>query len=283
MPGESSFPSLRRERAVLTVMALWAILATSAAWAQTSPLPRDAARLRQQTTAATVGYLAVDFRYANADSSARFHYDGVTRALMLSSEDAALMVAYGVADANPLDNTPETRLIEAALAMGGNNYVFEHLMGIPVGVFVPVRLNLGYRGVQPVNPAGTEDAEMLHLASAGLGAGGGVKVRSPRVLPVLEDRLVGFASLVFGAGATTDVATELKDLGLMGSRDFNLEARLERFLGNKTGLTVGYTYRQQNWALGRPESAQDVLDAFLEPGRLAQKSSQHMFRIGLNF
>lgn len=264
---------------VLLVMAS-ALTAHAQTVATAPPLPPRA------VTSYTAGTLFNDFTYTNADTSYVYGFTASSQAIVISGGASYLLLAYGTQNADSLVGTAPLTTIQAAAGMGGESVLFDTFFGLPARVFIPTQLQLDYRYVAPgeaEGPSTVEEPEVLHLASAALAIGGGAEVRLPAFVPVIEDRLVARAALLVGGGARTNVMTEFDELGLMGTRELHLEARLERILGKKTGVTVGYVYRQQNWAQGTPESVEDVLEAFLQPGQLDQKSTQHLIRIGLNF
>ena len=237
--------------------------------------------------ALTVGRMPVDFTFGNADSSVVHRFDGVTTAVALSGQTSSLTVAFGRSG----PSGSRRQLVDVALALGGNASVFDRIGGAPIGAFVPVRLNVGYRNLAASEEDGRlpdtdalRSADALHLASAGLGVGAGARVRVPTGLPALRDRLVAFGSVVWGAGAATDVATGVDDASLMGSRDLNLEVRFERALGDRIGVALGYTMRRQYWGpVGDRVRGADVRDAFLRPGDLPYGSRQHLLRLGITF
>ncbi len=272
------------------------LLSAFAAQAQTTQPALPAPLPPRPVTSYTVGMLSNDFTYINADTTFVYDFTSSSQALVISGGTSYLMLAYGTQSADTLRLRPELSTIQAAVGLGGESVLFHEFFGLPARVFIPTQLQLDYRYISPgkmdfgsdpdaaIDPDDEDDGpDVLHLASAALAIGGGAEVRLPKLIPVLEDRLVARAALLLGAGARTNVLTEFDELGLMGTRELHLEARLERILGKKTGVTLGYVFRQQNWAQGTPESAEDVLDAFLQPGKLDQKSTQHLIRIGLNF
>lgn len=263
------------------------ILSALSAHAQTLPPAPTVGLPAPPPTSITYGLQSNYFAYLSADSSHTYRFESSSQAIMFSGEGSYLLLSYGSQPVDSAAFAPGLSMIQAQAGLGGQSYLFENMFGLPLRAFIPTQLQLGYRylapGSEDFSTLGRADVEPLHLASAGLALGAGADARIPKLVPVLEDRLMARAMLLFGAGATTNVLTQFEELGLMGSRELHLEARLERVLGNKTGVTIGYVFRQQNWALGTPESVQDVLEAFLEPGNLDQKSTQHLVRIGLNF
>ncbi len=259
-------------------------LSALAAQAQTVPAPAPPPK---PTTSYSYGLLDTDFTYLDADSAFVYAFDAGSQAFMISGDDGYLLVSYGTQDADSSAFAPSYSMIQAQMGLGGQSYLFNHFMGLPVRGFLPTQLQLGYRylapGKEKFAALGPDKIEALHLASAGLALGVGADARIPKLVPILEDRLAARGMLLVGAGATTNVMTEFDELGLTGTRELHLEVRLERVLGNQTGVTLGYVYRKQNWGRRAPENVQDVLDALLEPGELTQKTSHHLIRLGINF
>ncbi len=284
--------TLRLLRLATVALILGPALSARAQTPAPPPLPPAAT-----PTSYTYGLVGNRFAYLNADSTFNYRFDASAQALMISGENGYLMLSYGSQPADSSEGAPSLSMLQAATGLGGQSYLFKNMFGLPLRGFIPTQLQLGYRYIAPGEerfarpddaPADGDDegagrVAPLHLASAGLALGAGVDARIPNVIPVLENRLAARAFVLVGAGATTNALTELDELGLMGTRELHLEVRLERVLGNQAGVTLGYVYRQQNWAQGTPESARDVLDAFLEPGHLDQKSTQHLIRLGVNF
>lgn len=250
------------------------------------------------TTSLTVGYVDDAFALAGADSLNLFDYDGSSAALMLSSQSATLMMSYGVQDADPARGIRPLRNLAARLNFGGNAHLFRQLAGFPIAAYIPIRVNLGYRnltrqeeengamepleGLQQAPPA--EDEGALNVAKAGLGAGLGASVRIPTDLPVLEDNLTGFVSVVRSLGGMTDFGDVVEGVRLTRSTDFTVEGKLERLLGNRTGVTVGLTVRSMSWSQETVEEVGDVLDVVTgQDGALRQRSTQTLFRLGINF
>lgn len=238
------------------------------------------------TTAYTVGYFNVDFRYASAQNGHIYSFNGAALALMISSRTSSLTIAYGSAPTiTSQSGVYEHSMVDVALITGGNIDVLSAAAPIPFGAYVPVRVQLGYRNLTAgPSQGGEESPPTAHLPTATLGAGGGAWVRIPTNVPLIDNRLVAFGSLIVGYGGMAEIAEriELEDARVTRTTDFNLEARLERFLADRTGLTIGYTYRTTFW------SDAYLTDLASSPGftqldNYSQRSRQHLLRIGLNW
>ena len=256
------------------------------------------ADVSRNTTSLTVGYVDDAFALASPDSVNLFDYDGSSAALMLSSQSAALMISYGVQDADPDRGIRPFRNLAARLNFGGNAHLFRQLAGFPIAAYIPIRVNLGYRnltrqeegsgemepleGLQQAPPV--EDEGSLSVAKGGIGAGFGASIRIPTDLPILEDNLTGFVSVVRSLGGMTDFGDVVEGVRLTRSTDFTVEGKLERLLGNRTGVTVGLTVRSMSWSQETVEEVGDVLDVVTgQDGALRQRSTQTLFRLGINF
>jgi len=243
----------------------------------------------RNTTSLTVGYVEDEFLIATDEGSNRFYFVGETAGAMISGKGANLMFAYGNTDATGSDG--EIRSLAADLSFGGNIHLFRNFLRLPVSIYVPIRLNTGYRNLSLVDE---EDA--LHLIQAGIGAGAGASVRIPTGLPVLRDNLTGFASLVRSVGGLGEISSTVADqagandesaisgIRLMQNTDLNIEAKFERLLGDNTGVTIGLTIRWQSWTEEKADEFLQVLDVVTgQQENLTERGKQTFLRVGINW
>ncbi|HKL16016.1 MAG TPA: hypothetical protein VJ915_10305 [Balneolaceae bacterium] len=243
----------------------------------------------RNTTSLTVGYIDDEFLIATDEGSDQFYFVGETAGAMISGKGANLMFAYGNADANGSDG--EIRSLAADLSFGGNVHLFRNFLQLPVSIYVPIRLNAGYRNLSLVDE---EDA--LHLLQAGIGAGAGASLRIPTGLPVLRDNLTGFASLVRSVGGLGELSSTVADqagandesaisgIRLMQNTDLNIEAKFERLLGENTGVTVGLTIRWQSWTEEKADEFLQLLDVVTgQQENLTERGKQTFLRVGINW
>lgn len=245
---------------------------------QAAPAPSEG------TSALTFGYLNIDFGYTSPDRDARFTYGKRTPALILTSETATITIAYGTQTGDERFGTPDVRMFAASVLTGDNAYLFKNVGGFPLGVFVPFRLQMGYRNVSKILE--TEDPDVpksLNLANLGLGAGGGALLRLKPGNRFVSKNVVLFGSLIWTVGGTGDINGDLKRIGLTRTAELNLEVKLEHFLGSGLGLTLGYTLRKQRWTFDKLDSIGDALDRITTPEKLRQVSRQHLVRLGINW
>jgi|GEM_PF-698755 len=243
-------------------------------------------------TSLTAGYINDEFLILTDQESARFFFDGESAGVMLSSNKAYFMAGYGVADAN--EDEGEIRSFSADLSFGGNITLFRHILSLPADVYLPVRMNLGYR-----NLTLTESDDTMQLAKAGLGAGIGGSFRIPLGVPVLSDGLSGFVSVVRSVGGIGDLSgitanhpgmvnlgseELLSGVRLMQNTDLNIEGKLGRIFGSNTGVTLGLTVRSQAWSEAPAENAWEIIDVALSNrDDLVRRGSQIFFRAGINW
>lgn len=243
----------------------------------------------RNTTSLTVGYIDDEFLLETDQGSNRFYFEGETAGAMISGKKANLMFAYGSADAN--NGEGEIRSLAGDLSFGGNVYLFRNFLRLPLSIYVPIRLNAGYRNLSLL-----EEDETLHLAQAGIGAGGGASVRIPTGLPLLRDNLTGFASLVRSVGGLSDISSTvaeqtgademsvLSGIRLMQNTDLNIEAKFERLLGDNTGVTVGLTIRWQSWTEEKADEFLQIIDVVTgEQENLIERGQQTFLRVGINW
>jgi|GEM_PF-1680545 len=243
----------------------------------------------RNTTSLTVGYIDDEFLIATDEGSDQFYFVGETAGAMISGKGANLMFAYGNADANGSDG--EIRSLAADLSFGGNVHLFRNFLQLPVSIYVPIRLNAGYRNLSLVDE---EDA--LHLLQAGIGAGAGASLRIPTGLPVLRDNLTGFASLVRSVGGLGELSSTVADqagandesaisgIRLMQNTDLNIEAKFERLLGENTGVTVGLTIRWQSWTEEKADEFLQLFDVVTgQQENLTERGKQTFLRVGINW
>ena len=240
-------------------------------------------------TSLTAGYINDEFLFLTDQGNDRFYFDGESVGAMLSSNKAYLMVGYGVIDAN--EEEGEIRSISADMSFGGNVTLIRNIFRLPADLYLPIRMNLGYRNLSP-----TESDDSIQLVQAGLGAGAGGSFRIPIGIPVLSDGMSGFISFVKSVGGLGDLSgitvsqsnmgseELLSGVRLMQNTDLNIEGRLERIFGSNTGITVGVTYRSQAWSEAPANNAWELIDVALgNRDDLVQRGSQLFFRAGINW
>ena len=243
----------------------------------------------RNTTSLTVGYIDDEFLLETDQGSDRFYFEGETAGAMISGKGANLMFAYGSADT--YEGEGEIRSLAADLNFGGNIHLFRNFLRLPLSIYVPIRLNAGYRNLSLL-----EEDETLHLAQAGIGAGAGASVRISTGLPIVRDNLTGFASIVRGVGGLSDISSTvaeqtgademslLSGIRLMQNTDLNIEAKFERLLGENTGVTAGLTIRWQSWTEEKADEFLQVLDvATGQQENLTKRGKQTFLRVGINW
>ena len=247
----------------------------------------------RKTTSLTAGYITDEFSLQGEDGSYRFRFEGETTGLMLSSKSSSLMLSYGVTDAQ--ENEGDIRSITADLNLGGNITLFRRFLGLPIGSFIPIRVNLGYRNLELLKNPDPERNNIANIGTGSLGGGLGAELRIPTGLPVLEDNLTAFTTIVSSVGGIGDfnaagssgtgaASSSLSGIRLTKSTDFNFEAKFERLLGGKTGVTAGVTLRWLHWTDEQAEDAKQILDVISgEQEGLELRATQSFFRVGINW
>lgn len=264
--------------------------------AQTGAPAAGPSALNPATTSLSVGYFNTSFEFASRFTGYAHRFVGPAATVMLSGDASSLSVAYGTDDPRFLrgagaDSTliePGRKMLDVGLSTGGNPTIASLTLPVPLRVFIPIRLQLGYRNLRTdtLDARGNELAA-LNLASAGLGAGAGASVRIPTGLPVLQDRLVGTGSLVVAFGGMaefggSDQPISGDQIHLTRTTDFNLEARAERVLGN-LGATIGYTYRTTFWSDDYIADVEGTVETLSDLNNFSQRSRQHLLRLGINW
>ena len=242
-------------------------------------------------TALSVGNLSSDFTFGG---SGGYNYDGRARALMVSGPNGSLMVDYASGLGTGQFDRDTRRTIGAEALFGGNATLFDEFLRLPISVYIPIRINLDYRYLQPRNP----DQSNLHRGGAGLGAGGGAQLQLPVGPDFIKDNLyVRGSALLVPAVATTlnggddeTARTIGDDAPISASRtrmrrtlDLNLEAHFTELIGEDTGIMAGYTFRAYGRSREEPSSVGDVIDAATLSGSYVQTNVQHMIRVGLTW
>ncbi len=242
-------------------------------------------------TALSVGNLSSDFTFGG---SGEYNYDGSARALMVSGPNGSLMVDYASGLGTGQFDRDTRRTIGAEALFGGNAMLFDEFLRLPISVYIPIRVNLDYRYLQPRNP----DQSNLHRGGAGLGAGGGAQLQLPVGPDFIKGNLyVRGSALLVPAVATTlnggddeTARTIGDDAPISASRtrmrrtlDLNLEAHFTELIGEDTGIMAGYTFRAYGRSREEPSSVGDVIDAATLSGSYVQTNVQHMIRVGLTW
>lgn len=249
--------------------------------------------MRRETTSLTVGYISNEFNLHSDEGTFDFRYNGELMGLRLGGESSSLTLSYGMADAENDDG--DIRSIAADLSIGGNAYVFRSFLGLPVGGFIPIRFNFGYRGLNLLDVDEDEKTNSVNLGTGDVGAGFGAKVRLPTGLPLLEDNITAHFSLVRSFGGMIDFSSPdqyqvqgnddvvFEGVRLTDNTDFNIEAKFENLLGN-TGATIGMTLRWLNWTDNKAENFFDILDvATGNRDDLKLRATQTFVRLGINW
>ncbi|MFH5885047.1 hypothetical protein ACG2F4_12110 [Halalkalibaculum sp. DA3122] len=249
-------------------------------------------KTRRNTTSVTAGYIEDEFNLRSDNGSYRYRFNGKSTGIMLSSRSSSAIFSYGIADAQETEG--DIRSITADLNLGGNISIFRHLFGVPIGSFIPVRVNMGYRNLELMD--NTEyPGHAVNIGTASLGGGLGAHIRIPTGLPVLQDNLTAFASVVTSVGGIgefsgltndpmPDSGDAISGIRLTKNTDFNFEAKFERLLGGKTGVTAGLTLRWLHWTDERADNAKQLLDVISGKQQgLGLQATQSFFRIGINW
>jgi len=244
-------------------------------------------------TALSVGNLSSDFTYGSGQYG-QYNYGKSARALMLSGPNGSLMVDYASGLGTGSFDREARRTIGAEALFGGNATLFDEFLRLPLSIYVPIRINLDYRYVQPRNP----ELSNLHRGAAGLGAGGGAQLQLPVGPDFIKENLyVRGSAVLVPAVATTlnssdgdEIGDPVDDSPISTSRtrmrrmiDLNLEALFTELLGEDTGVMAGYTFRAYGRSPEKPSSAGDVIDAATLSGSYVQTNVQHMIRVGLTW
>lgn len=243
-------------------------------------------------TALSVGNLSSNFTFGG---SGAYNYSGNARALMLSGPNGSLMVDYGSGLGTGQFDRDTRRTIGADALFGGNASLFDEFLRLPLSIYVPIRIHLDYRYVQPRNP----ERSNLHRGAAGLGAGGGAQLQLPVGPDFIKDNLYVRGSAVLVPAVATSLSRSDEegvsdpvgdDPPVSTSRtrmrrmlDINLEALFTELLGEDTGIMAGYTFRAYGRSPEKPSSAGDVIDAATLSGSYVQTNVQHMIRVGLTW
>lgn len=249
--------------------------------------------MRRETTSLTVGYISDQFNLHSDEGTFDFLYNGELMGLRLGAESSSLTLSYGITDAYNDDS--DLRSFAADLSVGGNAYVFRSFLGLPIGGFIPIRVNLGYRGLTLVDVDEDEKTNSVNLGKGNIGAGFGGKVRLPTGLPLLEDNITAHFSLVRSYGGMIDFASpdQYQTLGnddvvfegvrLTENTDFNIEAKFENLLGS-TGATIGMTLRWLNWTDNAADNFFDIVDvATGNREDVNLRATQTFVRVGINW
>lgn len=244
-------------------------------------------------TSLTVGYLANDFDYLGGPTGTNpFAFDKNLRSLKLSTRHGSLLLDYERFG----EEGNKRRTFGAELLTGGNPYLFEEFLHLPVGIYMPIRVNLDYRYVEPQNP----ERNNLHFGAAGIGAGAGARLRLPIGPDFLKEnfeaRLTGVFVPAIMTGISDIEAPSARDPGagladgdtfddtrLRRMFDINLDIELAEILSESVGITAGYTFRIYGHSAEAPSSAVDYLDAVTLTGTYTQTSAQNVVRLGINW
>ncbi len=237
-----------------------------------------------EITSITVGFLDDSFRFIDEDSTFYYRNESAMSTVMFSAPNTSVLFGYGVQSHDEERDRPALRTIYVAAEAGENLPLFEGVLYAPLDVYIPVRVNLGYRATTGRPDTPTEDISTLHLANAQLAGGVGGQFSFPSGLPIVGDNLVGFASVVRGLGGVGDLRNSLDGVRLARSLDLNLEFQLRQIFGGRAGLTIGYTYSTLSWTDQSLESVFDFLDVLVGASSGFQRNSvQSLFRVGVNF
>lgn len=254
---------------------------------------QNSGRNDRKTTSLTAGYIADEFNLQSDNGSYRFRFDGESSGIMLSSKSASLMLTYGVADAEETEG--DIRSITGDLNFGGNITLFRNFIGLPIGGFIPIRVNMGYRNLELLDAPESSSNNTANIAAGSLGGGLGAEIRLPTGLPILEDNITGFATIVSSVGGLGDLTGSDTDgiqaggntidgLRLTKSTDFNIEAKFERLLGGNLGVTAGLTLRWLHWTDEEAENFRQIFDVVSgEQEGLELRGTQSFFRVGINW
>lgn len=241
----------------------------------------------RKTISLTVGYITDEFSIESDNGSYRFGFKGRTKGLKISTKSSSLMLSYGLADAR--ENEADIRSITADLSTGGNITIFRKLFGIPLGSYIPIRVNVGYRNLSLSN----SENDNAHIGTGSLGAGVGSEIRLRTKKSAPNKNLLLSASLVSSAGVIGDFNSligdaqsehlALRDIRLTKGTDYNFEIKLERLIGGRAGITFGLTVRFLYWSREGVEEARQILDVISGKREdLELRAKQTFFRVGIN-
>lgn len=235
-------------------------------------------------TALSVGNLSTDFEFGGT-----YNYNVNARSVMVSGPNGSLLVDYASGLGTGGFDRDGRRTIGAEALFGGNAYLFKNFLVLPLDIYIPIRLNLDYRYVQPKNP----ELSNLHRGAGGLGAGGGAQLQLPVGPSFIKDNLYirGTGVIVPAVGTTlSSEDDEVDSSPVSASRtrmrrtiDLNLEVLFTELLGENTGVMAGYTFRTYSRSAEKPSSVGDVIDAATLTGDYVQANVQHMIRVGLSW
>lgn len=246
-------------------------------------------------TVVSVGNLTTDFRYGRtiAQGSA-YNYQKNVRALMISGPGGSLLVDYA-SNLGPSGSDRDTRrTIGVEGLFGGNAYLFRDFLFLPLSVYVPIRVNLDYRYVQPTDPSRSN----LHRGAAGLGAGAGGQFHLPVGPDFIKENLRVRATAVLVPAITSSLGRssdpdelinpESSPVSATATRmrraiNLNLEVMFDDLLGGDTGVMAGYTFKATGHSAQKPSSVGDVIDAATLQGDYTKVGQQHMVRVGLTW
>lgn len=249
---------------------------------------------QDEPTALTVGRLSTNFTYDGGEGGVSgYNYDLNTLSLMVSGSNGSLLLDYSSNLSAGSFDRDTRRTIGAEAFFGGNAYLFREFLRLPLDIYIPIRIDLDYRYVQPQNP----ELSNLHRGAAGLGAGGGAQFQFPIGPDFIKDNLLVRGTAVLAPAVGTSLGSDSggdaaggDDLPVEASRtrmrrtfDINLEALFTKLLGKSAGVSVGYTFRTYNRSQEKPSSVGDVIDAATLSGNYQQTNVQHMIRVGLSW
>jgi len=245
-------------------------------------------------TSLTVGYITTDFDYIppGGGFDSPYDFNKNLRGLMFTTRHGSLMLDYEKFE----DEGTSRSTIGAELLTGGNAYLFREFFDLPIGVYVPIRLNLNYRYVQP----DVSERKNLHLGAAGIGAGVGARVRLPVGPDFLEENFEARVTGVFVPGVMSGLSDieapatnapgddfvdddSFNDTRLRRMFNFNIEARLAEVLGDGVGITAGYTFRLYGRSERSPGSFGDYIDNVMLAGTYPRTNLQSVVRLGINW
>jgi hypothetical protein len=234
-------------------------------------------RLNGHTSSLSFGYSENDFRYVDKEAPAIYDFHGSFPMFMLAWKSLMLNIGYGTQPASL--SLPSLNMLEAALSTGGKITLFRSIAGLQLEAGLPIRVTYRHRLLSTGHE--TRPTELPRLNLSNLEFGGGISAMF-RLKP--ESRYVVSFSIFSSMGALTQWERVSSDnICVSRSTDVNIEAKAERLLLNRIGLTVGYTFVSQRWTDRSPESSKEVFESILNTDKIPKRWGQGIFRIGINW
>ncbi|MDG5766688.1 hypothetical protein QA596_04350 [Balneolales bacterium ANBcel1] len=232
-----------------------------------------------------------------------FHYNGFTwfnntgYMAILGSPKNNILIAYGENDDLLLDSSLKT--VRVNIQVGGNATLWDRFLRLPLEIFIPIQLNMGYQYLSPdisEMDMGSEygfSDDSMNFLNVNLGAGLGATFTMPlESIPLLGTHLSIDSYFVRSPGVMVHLvsddsspwgqANRDNEVGIAVSNDFLLQARLHRFLESNIGLSAGVRFSGLNWSTDDFNFA-DLMSAFTGDDVPDNRMDYTTFFIGLNW